>query len=167
MFRAVFCPSSGAYDCDLQLLVLCPIKMDIQQVCSTYMVHHTYVLTPYDQYFSQSLHQEGKLIPEQHPGKKNLLLQLAINPSYTPLEETSQATSFIPYTQCHVAALRTQPTAALGMYFLIYLIYIIDPTCASVHSQTQKNPPTHNFKLTLLELPHTLVHDNNTYTTLN
>ena len=24
MFRAIFCPSSGAYDCDLQLLVLCP-----------------------------------------------------------------------------------------------------------------------------------------------
>ena len=24
MFREIFCPSSGAYDCDLQLLVLCP-----------------------------------------------------------------------------------------------------------------------------------------------
>ena len=24
MFRAIFCPSSGAYDSDLQLLVLCP-----------------------------------------------------------------------------------------------------------------------------------------------
>ena len=24
MFRAIFYPSSGAHDCDLQLLVLCP-----------------------------------------------------------------------------------------------------------------------------------------------
>jgi len=53
------------------------------------------MLTPYEQYFIQTLHQEGQLIPEQSPGKKNLLLQLAIDPSYTPLEETSQATSFI------------------------------------------------------------------------
>ena len=70
---------------------------------------------PYE-YFIPSLHQEGQLIPEQHPGEKNLLLQLAIDPSYTPLEETSQATSFIPYTQCHVATLRTQPTRTLGHY---------------------------------------------------
>ena len=61
-------------------------------------LNDTTMLTPYEQYFIQSLHQEGQLIPEQHPGEKNLLLQLAIDPSYTSLEETSQATSFIPYT---------------------------------------------------------------------
>jgi len=57
------------------------------------------MLTPYEQYFIQTLHQEGRLIPKQSPGgKKKPLLQLAIDPSYTPLEETSQATSFLPYT---------------------------------------------------------------------
>ena len=54
------------------------------------------MLTPYEQYFIQSLHQEGQLIPKQHLGDKNPLLQLAIDPSYTSLEETYEATSFIP-----------------------------------------------------------------------
>jgi hypothetical protein len=61
-------------------------------------LNDTTVLTPYEQYFIQTLHQEGQLIPEQSPGEKNPLLQLAIDPSYTPLEETIQATYFIPDT---------------------------------------------------------------------
>jgi len=56
------------------------------------------MLTAYEQYFIQTLHQ-GQLIPEQFPrGKKKTLLQLAIDPAYTPFEETSQATCFIQYT---------------------------------------------------------------------
>jgi len=54
------------------------------------------MLTPYEQYFINTLHQEGQLIPEQPTGKKIPLLQLAIDPSYTPLEKNSQAISFIP-----------------------------------------------------------------------
>jgi hypothetical protein len=61
-------------------------------------LNDTTMLITYEQYFIQSLHQEGQLIPEQHPGERNLLLQLAIDPSYTPLEETSKAASFIPNT---------------------------------------------------------------------
>jgi len=60
-------------------------------------LNDTTMLTPYEHYFIQTLHQEGQLIPEQSPGENNPLLQLAIDPSHTPLEETSQATSFIPY----------------------------------------------------------------------
>jgi hypothetical protein len=55
------------------------------------------LLTPYEQYFIQTLHQNGQLIPEQPPREKNLLLQLAIDPTHTLLEVTSQATSFIPH----------------------------------------------------------------------
>jgi hypothetical protein len=90
------------------------------------------MLTPYEQYFIQSLHQEGQLILEQHPGEKNLLLQLATELSYIPLEETSQATSFIPYT---VPCCRSpDPTFYnTGMYTLTCLIYILDPTCLSLH----------------------------------
>ena len=56
------------------------------------LLKDTNLLTPYEQYFIQSLHQEGQLIPEQFAGVKNPLLQLAIDPAYTPLEETSQVT---------------------------------------------------------------------------
>jgi hypothetical protein len=49
----------------------------------------TTMLIPYEQFFIQSLDQEGQLIPEQYPGEQNLLLQLATDPSYTPWGETS------------------------------------------------------------------------------
>jgi len=56
----------------------------------------TTLLTPYEQYFIQTLHQEGQLITEQFAGGKKPLLQLAIDPTYTPLEEspTHHATRF-------------------------------------------------------------------------
>jgi hypothetical protein len=56
------------------------------------------LLTPYEQYLIQNLHHDGQLVPKQAPGEKNQLLQLAIDPSYTQLEETSQASSFTPDT---------------------------------------------------------------------
>jgi hypothetical protein len=80
------------------------------------------MLTPYEQYFIQTLHHEGQLVPEQAPGEKNLLLQLAINPSYTPLEETSQASSFIPNTYIvpHCSSPDHQPTTTTGTCLLIH-----------------------------------------------
>jgi hypothetical protein len=59
-------------------------------------LNDTSLLTPYEQYFIQTLHHEGQLIPEQAPGEKNPLLQLAI--IYTALEESSQVSSFTPST---------------------------------------------------------------------
>jgi hypothetical protein len=53
------------------------------------------MLTPYEQFYIQSLHQEGKLIPEQYPGDPNPLFQLAIHPSLTPHDRGSRATSLI------------------------------------------------------------------------
>jgi hypothetical protein len=47
-------------------------------------LNNTTMLIPYEQFFIQSLYQEGKLIPEQYPSEQNPLLQLAIDPSYTP-----------------------------------------------------------------------------------
>jgi len=38
------------------------------------------LLLPYEQYYIQSLHHEGKLIPEHSPGEINPLFQTAINP---------------------------------------------------------------------------------------
>ena len=37
------------------------------------------ILIPYEQYYIQTLHQEGKLIPKQYPGEPNPLFQTAIN----------------------------------------------------------------------------------------
>ena len=58
----------------------------------------TTLLTPSEQYFIQTLHQEGQLIPEQFAGGKNPLLQLAIDPAYTPLVETRQVSPVLQYT---------------------------------------------------------------------
>jgi len=38
------------------------------------------LLLPYEQYYIQSFHHEGKLILEQSPGETNSLFQMAINP---------------------------------------------------------------------------------------
>ena len=55
---------------------------------------HENMLIPYEQFHIQSLHQAGKLIPEQCPGKPNPLFQLAINhPSYTLQNRASRETS--------------------------------------------------------------------------
>jgi hypothetical protein len=61
-------------------------------------LNNTTMLIPYEQFFMQSLHQEGHLNLEQYPGEQNLLLQLAADPSYTPQGGTSQATSLTPNT---------------------------------------------------------------------
>jgi len=49
------------------------------------------VLVPNEQYYIQTLHQEGKLIPEQHPGEPNPLFQTAINtqPTHTTWKDQS------------------------------------------------------------------------------
>jgi len=47
------------------------------------------MLTPYEQFYLQALHQEGKLIPEQCEGDPNPLFQLAIHPTHTPHERAS------------------------------------------------------------------------------
>jgi hypothetical protein len=52
------------------------------------------LLLPYEQYYIQSLHHEGKLIPEQNPGETNPLFQTAIN-SHIPHEQTSSVSACI------------------------------------------------------------------------
>jgi hypothetical protein len=42
-------------------------------------VHTTTMLVPYEQLFIQNYHHMGKLIPQQHRGEPNPLLQLAFN----------------------------------------------------------------------------------------
>jgi hypothetical protein len=44
------------------------------------------ILNPYEKYYIQSLHQEGKLIPERNPGDPNPLFKKAVHPSNTPHE---------------------------------------------------------------------------------
>jgi hypothetical protein len=56
------------------------------------------MLTPHENLFIQSLHQAGQLIPEQNPGEKNPLLQLAIDPSLAIPGKASKATAFMANT---------------------------------------------------------------------
>jgi hypothetical protein len=54
------------------------------------------MLIPYEQFYIQSRHQAGKLIPEQYPGKLKPLFQMAIHPPYTLQDRASRATSRSP-----------------------------------------------------------------------
>ena len=54
------------------------------------------MLTPYKQFYIQSLHREGKLIPEQCPGDPNPLFELAIYPTHVPHDRVSRTISLIP-----------------------------------------------------------------------
>jgi hypothetical protein len=42
-------------------------------------IKHTPLLTPYEQYFIQTYHQQNKIIIEQSPGEYNPLIELAID----------------------------------------------------------------------------------------
>ena len=57
-----------------------------------------FIQDSYEQYFIQTLYQKGQLIPEQPPGERSPLIQLAIDSTHTPLAEISQAASFTLYT---------------------------------------------------------------------
>jgi hypothetical protein len=68
------------------------------------------------------------LIPEQSPGEKNPLVQLAIDHTHIPLTETSETASFIPYIQCQATTLRN-PACHINMYIHSNTpIYILEPT---------------------------------------
>ena len=97
---------------------------------------NTTTLIPYEQFFIESLFQEGQLIPEQYPGEQNMILQLAADPSYTPQGETSRATSLTPNT-VYAAAPRT------AIYFNIR--YVLSNTF-NLHIRTYLIPIafTHN-----------------------
>ena len=58
------------------------------------------LLLPYEQYYIQSLHQEGKLILEQSPGETNPLFQMVINPQI-PHEQASSASACIRIPHHH------------------------------------------------------------------
>ena len=53
------------------------------------------LLLPYEQYYIQPLHHEGKLIPEHSPGEINPLFQTVIDPP-TPTLHTNKPVVFQP-----------------------------------------------------------------------
>ena len=55
---------------------------------------HENMLIPYEKFHIQSLHQAGKLIPQQYLGEPNPLFQMAIDhPPYTLQDRASRETS--------------------------------------------------------------------------
>jgi hypothetical protein len=62
-------------------------------------VHNTTMLIPYEQFFIQTFHHNGKLIPEQCSGEPNPLLQLAIDTSPTSRPSKNRLTPPTPTSQ--------------------------------------------------------------------
>jgi len=56
------------------------ILLFIQYSFNAQPLNNPSLLLPYEQHYIQSLHQAGRLIPEQSPGETNPLFQMAINP---------------------------------------------------------------------------------------
>ena len=94
------------------------------------------LLLPYEQYYIQSLHHEGKLIPEQNPGEINPLFQTVINP-HIPLEQTSSASACIRIPHHHNA---TPTHIEPDMCKLIYKTSeYVQETSKTYHTQRQLN----------------------------
>jgi len=53
------------------------------------------ILIPYEQFYIQTLHREGNLIPEQYQDDPNPSSELAIHPTHAPHD--SRTISLIPY----------------------------------------------------------------------
>jgi len=80
-------------------------------------INETSMLIPYEQNYIQTLHREGKLIPEQYSGEINLLFQTAINPQ--PPHTTWKVQSCFSPQPGHYSSLTApnlQHTANQGMY---------------------------------------------------
>jgi hypothetical protein len=85
------------------------------------------LLTPYEQYFIQTLYQKGQLIPKQSPGEENPLVHLPYTiPTYHFTEESEKA-NFIPYSAKQKRSANL-PTTSTGTYLPIRLFYILEPT---------------------------------------
>ena len=83
------------------------------------------MLIPYEQYSIQTLHQEGKLIPQQYPGEPNLLFQTAINPQPPHTTWKDQLCySLQPGHYSNLTAPNLQPTANQGIYSFKFTILI-------------------------------------------
>jgi hypothetical protein len=65
------------------------------------------MLLPYEQLFIQNYHQEGKLIPEQHRGEPNPLLQLTFD---THMMSHTTHQGRLPYTSYNLATVMWRPT---------------------------------------------------------
>jgi hypothetical protein len=102
------------------------------------------MLTPYEQFHIQALHQKGMLIPELYTGDLNPLFQLAIHPPFTTWQGQSCSIPLPGRTPCYPAPdSDSQPPRYVRFY--IHLNNILN-----IHTTTS-NPLT----LTLLTL-HTI-----------
>ena len=76
----------------------------------------TTLLTLYEQYFIQTLHQEGQLIHEQFAGEKTPFFSLPLTP---PTHHLKKQTKSLPFYSTHSATLPLTvylPTTTTGMY---------------------------------------------------
>ena len=115
------------------------------------------MLIPYKQYYIQTLHQEGKLIPEQYPGKPNLLFQMAINPQ--PPHTTWNNESCLSLQPGHYSTLTTpnlQLTANQGMYNFRFTVLINTNNTLNSQSTNETHYTQENTMITTHKGPQLL-----------
>ena len=108
MFRAPLCPSSRVQFYTLLHMIFSIGPMD-KTMTLIKLLNNTSLLTPYEQSFIHSLDKEGELISEQNTGESNPILQLAIDPSNPPRDQSSRKTAS---TQCTRPATQRPKTPA-------------------------------------------------------
>jgi len=60
------------------------------------LLNNPNMLTPFEQFYIQTLHREAKLIPEQCPGDSDPLFELTIHPTHAPHDRVRRTISLIP-----------------------------------------------------------------------
>ena len=102
------------------------------------------LLLPYEQYYIQSLHQAGRLIPEQSPGETNPLFQTAINPQP-------------PHPTWAEATLKRNANTHRTRYVEVQIQYFGDTitTCYTIHSITIRHHVSHTIETYSLIQPYT------------
>jgi len=114
------------------------------------LLNNTSLLTPYEQSFIHSLDKEGELISEQNTGESNPILQLAIDPSNPPRDQSSRKTAS---TQCtRPATQRPKTPASTWFYVLFYSIKKIPHSLTHIITYILHITHTHIPPVTILNL---------------
>jgi hypothetical protein len=95
------------------------------------------MLIPYEQFYIQSLHQAGKLIPEQYPGELNPLFQLAIPPSLHTTRQSHSSNIMQPGHITYSSAPDQQPANQRYVRLIVWSRYhsTYQPaTCPQIHA---------------------------------
>jgi len=108
------------------------------------------MLIPYEQYYIQTLHREGKLIPEQNPGEINPLFQTVINPQppHTTWKDQLRF-SLQPRHHSSPTTPNLQHTANQGMYNFRFTILMNTSNTSNYQSTNETRYTQETITITM------------------